>query len=527
MRIWAKCLSGLVLSELQTRGGVVTEIPNEDELISVLSNYCFNTTDNTESESNYNDDVCLILSIEDKTLLEVVIQMMTKLEAQRRPRILLLSTLMTWAGRSYTAIIGDCAGEFAERIPASCAVESYMLENSLWSLANCSQPLGALKVAILSSCLVYGNTGGDVSSQFRAIWDNDSALSLKVLPSLSGGKNRVPMIHESDFARLVAALVYAIDDLPSPNFFPASDCSNKSLIDLFNDVYVAINGSELDSSFVCLSETDVLDQIISNTSETFPRSLLWNVDMAFANECLQPCSDAVSQGLCAGSGLQSTWAEFLAAHFLLPVSAALAGTPAAGKTEVSKLLAKMCVFILLIQSLILFLKFMVLKLINVYYKYRLNAEYITISKAVMFVLTGALAPEFGDLKLEVVGVLEAKILETKRAAAKKGEEVAPTPLDPATIDLNESLMSSLSSLLLQRCLFAMTRCHSVCMRRGYVMDVWGDSVRSPSDYFEATSGRRVEGAGVAVEEAKEEGGEAGGTQARTQGPEVFAELQVG
>ena len=88
------------------------------------------------------------------------------------------------------------------------------------------------------------------------------------------------------------------------------------------------------------------------------------------------------------------------------------------------------------------------------------------------------------VKGEIMAVVEAKAAEGKKPP-KKGEPEEPIDIDPATVEVNEQLLGGLSSELKRKCLALMLRTDKLCLRRGYVMDVWDiDIIGSLADLTE-------------------------------------------
>ena len=124
----------------------------------------------------------------------------------------------------------------------------------------------------------------------------------------------------------------------------------------------------------------------------------------------------------------------------------------------------------------------------------MKAEHVTSVKAVGHVLKTSIAE--GDagpilaLQSEIMSIVESKQAEGKKPP-KKGEEVAPTPLDPSSVEVNEMLCSSLSPEILRRCISTMVQTHPICVRKGYVLDAWdSSSVASADDVSEMITGVR-------------------------------------
>lgn len=121
------------------------------------------------------------------------------------------------------------------------------------------------------------------------------------------------------------------------------------------------------------------------------------------------------------------------------------------------------------------------------------------------------------LQSEIMIIVESKQAEGKKPP-KKGEEVAPTPLDPSSIEVTDALCASFPPEIIRRCISTMVQTHPLCVRKGYVLDAWdSSSVASADDVSEMIAGvRRV---------ARSEDGASDEVQALQGVPEVLIELQ--
>ncbi len=76
-----------------------------------------------------------------------------------------MSTLLTWAGKTYSADIPDSAldVEFKKRVPIAGVYDEFMLENSLFAFGKQFQA----QLTIFSVGLVYGGNGYDFKDMFK------------------------------------------------------------------------------------------------------------------------------------------------------------------------------------------------------------------------------------------------------------------------------------------------------------------------------------------------------------------------
>ncbi len=78
-------------------------------------------------------------------------------------RIIAISTLLTWGGKSYNTIITNIDAEFQTRRPVASAGDAYLTENALFNFAKRTKA----QVTILSLGLIYGADGYDFKDLFK------------------------------------------------------------------------------------------------------------------------------------------------------------------------------------------------------------------------------------------------------------------------------------------------------------------------------------------------------------------------
>jgi hypothetical protein len=139
----------------------------------------------------------------------------------------------------------------------------------------------------------------------------------------------------------------------------------------------------------------------------------------------------------------------LEAHALKPLSILVAGNPKSGKTEFSSLLAA-----------------------------KLGTEHVTTVGAISHVLKFNF--EEGDtallLRAEIMSVVESKASEGKKPPPKKGEVEATVATDPAAVEVTEALCASIPIDIIRQCVTALVRTSPVCLRKGFVLDLWEGGV---------------------------------------------------
>lgn len=96
--------------------------------------------------------------------------------AMNRPKLVLITSLLTWCGETSEFFVEDPDVEFYNRKPLRCALKTYGLENILWNMA--CDPLAANNITyFIGTGLIYGESG----------WDFESALRYQVNPQIRFG----------------------------------------------------------------------------------------------------------------------------------------------------------------------------------------------------------------------------------------------------------------------------------------------------------------------------------------------------
>jgi len=434
---------------------------SDEQVLLAVENYCNNNRAGIELEDGSQPKaMCLVLSVESATtrLLSQLALLLQAPTAIRYPRIILLSTFLTWGKRRYADIIGEAMLQsyFDTRLPDSSAVDLYALENVF---RNLTTSLPGLQVCILYAGLIYGSAGLSMEAFLRALWSYESEADAPILESQFAGANHVPMIHHEQYAELVHT--FAVVEAWPSSFFcvPVSDGTSESIGSVCNELALRINGN---GCLVKYASDEQLVEKIMLTEAPSSTTSLWSLDLTVdvAARAKEPSSYSLL------NRFDTVWGEFLSAHSLEPISILVTGNPKSGKTEVCKALAAM-----------------------------LKTEYVNVSACLLFVLKMECQVEEGVepdadalLKIELTTFLEAKMSEGKKPAGKKGEVEAPMPLDVNTLELTEALVSSIAPNLVRRCIATMLRRHKVCSRRGYVLDVWeASAIQSVEELNEATT----------------------------------------
>ena len=136
--------------------GVVVDFLPFDAFIAGLRIYCMQAPNSTE-------DVCLLLDVWNRELLDDIIRVLLVPTISRRPGLVLISSVLTWAGKRYNNPITDFASEFVARRPAACAHNAWLSENSFWNMV-CRTKSNAV---IISLGAAYGLSGYHCADIFR------------------------------------------------------------------------------------------------------------------------------------------------------------------------------------------------------------------------------------------------------------------------------------------------------------------------------------------------------------------------
>lgn len=433
-----------------------------EDLLYAVKTYC-NSGRYPYAGGDSDRKLVLVLDSSDIEVVEKLLLILSNpLAGVAVPRIILLSSLLTWAGKSVLvnnqwadatttssssqdADNAALEAAFWKRQPLPGSHELYCLENKLIVAENA-------EVSILGVGCVYGGKGYDVEAIFKDIWNFGIAEEAKKvqLKSMFGGENKVPMIHYNDLAQVLMSVVSFEGTLPK--FLPVSDCANLSLNETMSSVLSYVDGKTISAAegLECMGQAEIADEMV-NESSLLPKTLLWSLDLAFPPEIVSKYSGNANiggRGMLDGVG--DVWSEFTSGHSLNPISVFITGNPQSGKTTGAKA----------IQSMF-------------------QCQYVDAAAAVSHVLKSSVEENSAGsvVKGEVMAVVEAKVAEGKKAP-KKGEAEEAEVIDPLTVEVNDALLEGLPVELKRKCLTFMLKTDKLCLRRGYVMDVWNSGVIS-------------------------------------------------
>lgn len=312
--------------------GLSAAIAGSNEFLETVEAYCASGASSASSSSD--ESLCVVVNAENGCEVEALVQLLQLPGVVRRPRIVLLSTLLTWAGRSYgETAIADYRASFASRLPASSAMTAFFCENLVHNLAAVLPP-GAIEVAVVGVGLLYGGPGWDLENLLRGMWEAAGSGEIKIR-SVKRGRNRVPMLHYRDLFRTATELLQSAS-LPAFSFLPMTDGGQQTLEDLFAGINKKINGSSATVSYP--TEQEYIEELLLSTDAN-ARELLWNIDVTFSqtelSRVISPSASALSDSF------ETVWREYLDHHALQPVTVMVAGNPKSGKTELASVVASM------------------------------------------------------------------------------------------------------------------------------------------------------------------------------------------
>lgn len=409
-------------------------ISSSDEYLNLFLNEC----NKPVNDSVFIIDISCSLAIEEMTRILRLTSIIS------RPRIILLSSILTWGGVSISNVT-DTTKDFSLRKPFSWCFNEYLDENGLWETV---KSVGS-ELFVISSGLVYGNSGYDFDAIFNQIWmsatTSDASTEYEIVTSIENGSNSVPMIHFNDYLALLKYLISCSCDnsMSKMKYVLASDGTKVCINDILN--HIKSNGQQFNIKYNYDKEY-LIESIIKDK-----RQLLWssNVISLSVDEQLPGFKLQYNQGLL--KQYDELWSTYLSSHNLSPCSIIITGSPWSGKTCISQLMAS-----------------------------TLKLSYVDINIALKYLLflssdtyLGMHKEMFESVRNEIVNIIEAKVNENKKPG-KKGEEVPPTDLN--NIELNDSIISSIDAKLLRQTVAIYLNNYSTCKLKGYILDVWQSGI---------------------------------------------------
>jgi len=439
-------------------GNACSTSPSAAEFLQVVKTFCYVGQCNVGGVESA-EKLTLIVDARDAAVVKGLAYLLQSPQSSSRPRVLLISSVQTWAGSktASAAVASSDASHFWGRLPLTGEYSLYCTENQ-YATFLLNDKLAGFELCIVPVGLVYGGGGGDLAPVFDALWRYDPAAHSKAapvlkIPSLTQGANSVPLVHQAALGKTLSKLCTAGN---VPLFLPAAGGDTGDIMTLCKALFKTLNGIE-DANIACFDEAEIVEEILAaNTAH--PRTLLWSANVVFDAACTEAFTDTLGGGLLAG--LKDAWAEFQIEKNLSAVSVFIAGTPGSGKTGLAK---SMCE--------------------------ALGTKYIDRTCGIMHAVQSTMEDVTdADLKKELYELIEAEMTKTK-APPKKGEAEVAVAVDPATFELTDALRTAIPLPLQRRCVAQLIRQDPLCIRRGYVMDLWGTGmVNSWDELLEASTG---------------------------------------
>jgi hypothetical protein len=463
-----------VLDRLNSQN-VPVRMHSSDKLLMMVQSYC--------QDENPADSVCLLLEIQNRRVVEDVCRLLQFPGWFRRPRIVLLSTLLTWAGKSYPCPIQDISCEFCARLPTALAEEAWKVENCIWNISVRTKT----EVIIVGLGLLYGLNGFDFGDVFRGVWQQSTGTpDNHRIPSVLGGRNRVPMIHVDDAVDLVCYSLQfgAVASTPSrldqtktetmlspsvlkleftagPYYIAATDANEKSLIELFPSIQT------------CGTNSEMMDLIFGANNEDV---YLWNSELCFTQPIYGglnlPEGIPLNGNYCRGiiEQFPKLWKQYLAANALSPVKVIVVGGPKTGKTSVAQEVAK-----------------------------RLNLEYINVVAAVKYILDNEddlregcdMSTPVVQLRMELVAALEAGDPKKGKGAKKDKGAVDTVRMSSSNMELSDTVCAAIPETVVRKCINWKIQESPKCQMSGLLLDAWAPFISSYEQLYEAVVGSAV------------------------------------
>lgn len=410
-------------------------VTSSKEYLNLFLNACY---------KSINDSV-FIIDISCSRAIEEITRILRLTSVVSRPRIVLLSSILTWGGVTEYNIT-DTTIDFSLRKPYSWCLDEYLDENSLWETVKSVDS----ELFIVGTGLFYGNSGYDFDGILNQIWMSATAApdiitEYEIMTSINNGSNSVPMIHFNDYLALIKYLICCNyeNTLPKVMYILASDGTKDCINNVFNQL--KSKGRQLNVKYSDDKEF-LIESIIKDK-----RQLIWssNVTSQSVENQLPGFQLQYNEGLL--KKCDELWDIYLSSHNLSPCSIIITGSPWSGKTCVSQLIAS-----------------------------KLQLTYVDINVALKYLLSltddtyvGLCKEMFESVRNEVVNIIEAKVNENKKPG-KKGEDVPSFDLN--NVEINESIISSINAKLLRQTIAIYLNSYIPCKLKGYVIDVWQSGI---------------------------------------------------
>jgi len=518
------------LIEILEKSGHEVHLMDNTKLIDYFQTYC-----ETPDEEGRESSSCAIITIDDCKTLHTIIQILSRPFNYRRPRVILISSLFTWAGGKHDRKIAGSWEDFKSRVPVIGAAEEYILENGFYDMV---MSTGA-DACIVGLGLVYGGPAFDMEDIFQQIWSGNNT-SISVL-STSDGNSNLPMIHCEDLGRLLCQLVEGGCTTPSGPivFVPATDLSESSMKDTLTAVSMK---AKTEISFT--TATQAMDILLLQTEK-----MIWACDFPVFNGSVYS-NIGFSIKFRSGLSVEFTtiWEEYLRAHGLTPCTVIVAGPPRTQKTQLAIAIAK-----------------------------KLGIQYIDVPSCVRYVMM-ALEPaentneDSKDRKAHDIPKKTrrgSKVGKEKIELDEETEKEKPVVEPPSTPDhlkalpteflkatkqriekalegnghgkgkkkkvedsedsnpYPDALCRALPTQVIRQCISATIRSDLLCLRRGYVLDCWDWAIQGVKDLQQVVGDKDRDDFQPIVESVSGDSSRPGtGRAIRYAMPELLFEIQT-
>jgi len=430
----------------------VHHVASED-IIDVLNSSIYTNASQDEQDQSAECYDCIILNTEDILELTHILEFMTASAEYitRRPRVILLSRLLSWGGKKYKVPIGTSISEFNARNP-------YLTEEGLYKVENKFQTCAALtkmEMCIVGVGMIYGSSGFDFKDLCKDLFIAEAGAE-SVIFSAAAGANTVPMIHHADLVQILEHL--STSPAAFPNFFiPAVDFSTATL----KSVFEALSKSS-GRTVRCTTEAEALEVVMNSTCDNTHHR--WDLDLSFSDSHKLPDVELkYPNGMIDST--DEVWGQFRYQSCSQPCSILVAGPPSSLKTTLAKDLSSTLgiKYIDWVTSVKNCLEKFVEKKSNV-------TDGMEEKKEGDSVVTG----EEGTIDLTQVDdahvALRMEIERCIRVSKKMKDDAV---LEISDIVFDKVLLGILPKNLVAEAIAAQILLDEQCQKRGYVLDIWG------------------------------------------------------
>lgn len=143
---------------LSLAGYEVLEATDAEDFENFYTNLCLSSSGSTTVIVDIDNTACVLSII--RSVYPTV----------HKPKLILITSLLTWCGETQHRSISDASGDFCSRKPLHCTLKAYGLENTLWNIASDSQEVNNITYFI-GTGLLYGGSGWDFESALRSVAD--------------------------------------------------------------------------------------------------------------------------------------------------------------------------------------------------------------------------------------------------------------------------------------------------------------------------------------------------------------------